>query len=83
MENIIKNLRIILKNLKKIQNLVQKRQTDPADLNKKVPVFISKPPVPKRDILNMNKLAKVFEKIILFIIIRLEKTDRLLKSVVN
>ena len=82
-KDIIKNLRITLKNIKEIQNLMQKRQTDPADLNKKVPISISKPPVSKRDILNINKLAKTFKKMILSIIIRLEKMDRLLKSVVN
>ena len=53
------------------------------DLNKKILMFISKPPVPKRDTLDIDKLAKAFEKMILLIIIRLKKTDRLLESVVN
>ena len=81
MKNIIKDLRITLKNIKKIQNLIQERQTNPADLNKKILIFISKSSVFKRDTLNMNKLIKAFKK--LFITIRLKKTDRLLKLIVN
>ena len=71
-----------------MQNLIRKPQIDPADLGKKVLIFLNKFFISQFSVFIflqhiMNGLVKIFKKIILFITTRLKKTDYLLKSVIQ